>query len=343
MSHAIIQGIEYHLPASVLSNEELATMDAKWTPAAIEAKTGIHQRHVAAPDECASDLAVLAVKRLLDSGACRAEEVDYLLFCTQSPDYFLPTTACLIQERLGLLTSCGALDINLGCSGYVYGLGLAKGLVETCQARRVLLITADTYSKYLRPEDVHVRTVFGDAAAATLIVASEEEQSSEAESIGPFIYGTDGRGAENLIVAEGGARRPCESSATSSDERACLGSGGIRLVMDGPEIFRFTIETVPRAIDSLLVRSGLGLDDIQLFVFHQANQFMLDHLRRKIGISEERFYLAMRHCGNTVSSSIPIAIRHALLEGRLQRGDRVVLVGFGVGYSWGAVLLRWSI
>jgi 3-oxoacyl-[acyl-carrier-protein] synthase III len=342
MPQAMVRAIEYHLPMSVLTNDDLAAMDAKWTSAAIEAKTGIRERHIAAPDECASDLAIVAATRLLDSGICSADDLDYLLFCTQCPDYFLPTTACLLQQRLGLPTNCGALDFNLGCSGYIYGLGLAKGLIETGQAQRVLLVTADTYSKYLHHDDLHVRTVFGDGAAATLIVASETRAYPEGEIIGPFVYGTDGRGAENLIVADGGLRRWSESKKMANADEPGLRSRDFRLVMDGPEIFRFTIEAVPRAIDALLERSRLNLDDIQLFVFHQANQFMLDHLRRKIGIPEERFCLAMRDCGNTVSASIPIALKHAMLEGRVRQGDRVALVGFGVGYSWGATLLRWT-
>jgi 3-oxoacyl-[acyl-carrier-protein] synthase-3 len=331
MTHAIIRGIEYHLPAAVLSNDELAAQDAKWTPAEIEAKTGIAQRHLAAADECASDLAVQAARPLLDSGYCRAEDVDYLLFATQSPDYLLPTTACLVQERLGLPTACGALDINLGCSGYVYGLGLAKGLVETGQARRVLLLTADTYSKYLHADDLHVRTLFGDAGAATLVMRAEDDDAELGECIGPFVYGTDGRGAENLMVPDGGLRKGSTSERTAP----------LRLVMDGPEIFRFTLEAVPQALGDLMERARLDQNDVDLFVFHQANKFILDHLRRKMRIPPDKFYVAMRHCGNTVSASIPIALKHAMMEGRLRRGDRVALVGFGVGYSWAAALLRW--
>ena len=174
-------------------------------------KRGIEQRHIAARSECASDLAVNAARELLATSGHRTSDIDYLLFCTQSPDYLLPTTACLVQDRLRLPTSCGALDVNLGCSGFVYCLGLAKGLIATGQARHVLLITADTYSKYLHTEDLHVRTVFGDAAAATLIVATEEQTPLDGESIGPFVYGTDGRGARNLIVPESGLRHSDEA------------------------------------------------------------------------------------------------------------------------------------
>jgi 3-oxoacyl-[acyl-carrier-protein] synthase-3 len=202
-------------------------------------------------------------------------------------------------------------------------------------------VTADTYTKYIHAEDLNVRTLFGDAAAATLIIADDGISDDLGPSIGPFVYGTDGRGARNLIVHNSGLRPAvCADEGEMSDsDRPCH----FRLFMDGPEIFRFTIEAVPPMVIELLDRSNLALADVQLFVFHQANKFMLDHLRTKMKIPREKFYIAMRHCGNTVSASIPIALKHAWQEGRLQPGDRVVLVGFGVGYSWAAALVRWAI
>jgi 3-oxoacyl-[acyl-carrier-protein] synthase-3 len=339
---AAIRSIAYHLPERVLTNEALSAEFPDWRVEKIRAKTGIDRRHIAAEDECASDLAVAAARRLFDDGGCRPEDVDFLLLCTQSPDYVLPTTACLVQDRLGLRTGIGALDFNLGCSGFVYGLGLAKGLVETGQARSVLLLTAETYSKFLHREDRGCRTVFGDAAAATLIRGFEGIDGPD--PIGPFVFGTDGRGAPNLIVATGGARRP-RSAATAEpyeDER-----GNTRvddcLFMDGPEIFAFTIQVVGPMVDDLLARAGIGRDQVDLFVFHQANRFMLNHLRSQLEIPEERFYLALGQCGNTVSSTIPIALKEAEAAGVLRPGQRVMAVGFGVGYSWGATLLLWMV
>ena len=227
---AAIRDIAYHLPSRELTNAELAREFPDWGVEKIAKKTGIASRRIAADGECSSDLAAEAARALFARGACRPEDVDFLLLCTQSPDYFLPTTACLLQDRLGIPTSAGALDFNLGCSGYVYGLGLAKGLIETGQARRVLLITAETYSKFLDPADKGVRTIFGDGAAATLVAADDDDEPA----IGPFVYGTDGRGAEKLIVRAGGMRRPRGGDAADF------------LVMDGPEIFAFTIAAVPR-------------------------------------------------------------------------------------------------
>lgn len=335
---AAIVAIEYHLPEEILHNSVLATLFPEWSEVKLEEKIGIRERRIAAPDECASDLGIAAAGKLFASGACAPDDIDYLLFCTQSPDYFLPTTACLIQHRLGLPTTAGALDFNLGCSGFVYGLGLAKALIETGQANSILLLMAETYSKFIHPGDKSVRTIFGDGAAATLI-RSVPPTETTTSFIGPFVYGTDGAGASNLIVPQGGLRHPVGGSTPSGGATAAFGPD--RLYMNGPEIFSFTSKTIPRAVDALLTRAECGPETIDLYVFHQANRHMLEHLRKKIGLPEEKFVVVMGHCGNTVSATIPIALKHCLEEGRLKPGMRVMLVGFGVGYSWGATLLTW--
>lgn len=335
---AKISAIEYALPEGVLTNEDLVREYPDWSVEKIAEKTGIDRRHVVAAGECSSDLGVGAAEKLFASGAIAASSIDYLIFCTQSPDYFLPTTACVIQDRLGLATSIGAFDFNLGCSGFVYGLGLAKGLVETGQARNVLLLTAETYSKFIHPGDRSVRTLFGDAGAATLISAV----ASESEAIGPFVYGTDGSGAKNLIVSAGGMRRPFseETAVVCEDEQGNLRALD-NLYMNGSEIFTFTLGSVPKAVKALLDKSGKSMEEIDLFIFHQANRFMLDHLRKKCKIPEEKFVLAYQKFGNTVSCTIPIALKEAESTGQLRKGMRVMLVGFGVGYSWGANLIEW--
>jgi 3-oxoacyl-[acyl-carrier-protein] synthase-3 len=326
---AEIRAIEYYLPDQVVHNADLAQQFPDWSVDKIEAKTGIVSRHVAGPDECSSDLAVAAAGKLFQSGACTPQEIDFVLLCTQSPDYLLPTTACLIQDRLGIPTTAGAFDFNLGCSGFIYGLGVAKGLIETGQAERVLLLTAETYTKYIHPEDKSIRTIFGDAAAATLVARSDNPPS-----IGPFVYGTDGRGASHLIVRHGGLRR--------QHPEYCPGFGPDHLYMNGPAVFEFTMSTVPQSVEMLLRRAQLDLEAVDLYVFHQANQFMLDYLRKKIRIPSERFVLAMRSCGNTVGSTIPIALKDAQAQHRLTPGKLVMLVGFGVGFSWGGTLVRWA-
>ena len=334
---AAIQGIAYYLPEQVLTNERLALEYPGWSAQKIEDKTGIQERHIASEKECASDLATAAGLELFKSGLCAAVEIDYLLLCTQSPDYFLPTTACLVQDRLGLRTDCGAMDINLGCSGFVYGLGVAKGLIETGQARTVLLITSETYSKHIHPGDKSTRTIFGDAASATLLRAV----TSEGEKIGPFVYGTDGKGATNLIVPTGGLRMAYAANAEITDD----GSGNKRtinnLYMNGPEIFNFTLRVVPETISRLLATSGKQMEDIDLFVFHQANRFMLEHLRRKLNIHEEKMPIMMAHCGNTVSSTIPILLKDLETSGRLKKEQCLMLLGFGVGFSWAGCIVHW--
>jgi len=244
---------------------------------------------------------------------------------------FLPTSACLIQNRLGLSTSCGALDFNLGCSGFVYGLSLAKGLIAGGIAKNVLLLTAETYSKYIHPKDKGNRTIFGDASTATLI-------STEGfASIEEFVLGTDGRGAENLIVRNGGLRQPAVAGDILLDESGNPTSSD-HLYMNGGEIFNFTAEAVPVLVDQVLEKNQLSKENIQLFVFHQANKYMMNYLRKLIEIEQDKFYFFIENVGNTVSSTIPIALYEAQKEEKLK--GNVLIAGFGVGYSWGATVLK---
>jgi 3-oxoacyl-[acyl-carrier-protein] synthase III len=340
---AQIRAIDYYVPEAVLDNKELASLYSGWSPESIENKLGIHSRRIAAPDETATDMAVKAGEKLLARGVCQADEIDFIILCTQSPDHFLPTSSCLIQQRLGIPTTCGAFDFNLGCSGYVYGLSIAKGLIETGQAKRILLLTSETYSKYIHDLDRATRPLFGDAAAATLITPASEiiEAESDESLIGPFVFGTDGAGADLLVVPAGAHRTPV--SPETSIEKTGVG-GGVRtdenLYMNGPAIFSFSLETVPLAVNALLEKSGLEKTDIDQFVFHQANKFMLDRLRRECDIDPDRFIIEMAEVANTVSSTIPIALVETQKKGNLKPGSRLMLVGFGVGLSWGAVIVK---
>lgn len=328
---ANIKAISYYLPETVLSNDLINEEFPEWGIEKISSKTGINSRHISAKDEFSSDMAVKAAEKLFEEHNINKSDIDYLLFCTQSPDYFLPTTACIIQEKLGLQTSIGALDFNLGCSGFVYGLSLAKGLIAGEMAKNVLLITSETYSKFIHPKDKSNKTIFGDAAAAALITSEKGFCS-----IGNFIFGTDGKGAENLIVKQGGMRFP----VSDENEDKVDEFGNVRndknLFMNGAEIFNFTGEFVPKLTEAILEKSNLTKDDIDLFVFHQANKYMLNHLRKKIKIPEEKFFIAMEHCGNTVSSTIPIALYEAQKQGKIGDSKNIILAGFGVGYSWAA-------
>jgi 3-oxoacyl-[acyl-carrier-protein] synthase-3 len=331
MIYSKIKAIEYYLPANTLANKTLEKIYADWSSEKIEKKTGIRLRHITEDGETATDLGYHAACKIFESGVVTREEIDFLLFCTESPDYPLPPCACVLQDRLKLPETVGALDFNLGCSGFVYGLGIAHGLIASGQARNILLITSETYSKYIHPADKSVRTIFGDGAAATVVSASDEDQ------IGPFVYGTDGSGAGNLIVGKSEFRTKRQTDSFNLVEKTQFPE---HLYMNGPEIFNFTIKAVPRAIEQLLTKSGIDLNEIDFFVFHQANKYILNHLRKKIKIPENKFFIDMAETGNTVSASIPIALVKAEEKKMIRHGDRVLVIGFGVGYSWAATLLR---
>lgn len=338
MDTAVVQAFAHYLPERRLRNEELAEVYPAWTAEKILKKTGIRERSIAAEDEFVSDLAVAAAERLLEETGFPRKDIDLLVLCTQTPDYFLPSTACLVQARLGLGTATAAFDFSLGCSGYPYGLAIVRGLLESRVARNALLIMAETYSKHIHPLDKSVRTLFGDAASATLVTLERRD----AAALGPFVLGTDGLGAENLIVRRGAGRgRVRQPEPETVDE-----NGNVRtdanLYMNGTAIFEFTIRRIPEVVGELLRRAELRPEDIQWFVFHQANEYMLRYLQRKIGIPDERFPLHFAHCGNTVSATIPIVLENLVTRGQVQRGDRIMSVGFGVGYSWGANLIRWE-
>ncbi|GEP89446.1 3-oxoacyl-[acyl-carrier-protein] synthase-3 [Chitinophaga terrae (ex Kim and Jung 2007)] len=322
-----INGISYYLPEKKLSNRELNELFPDWSVEKIAAKTGIVERHIAAEDEFSSGMAVKAAQKLFKEYQISPDEIEFVLLCTQSPDYLLPTTACIVQDLLGIPTTVGAMDYNLGCSGYIYGLSTAKGLIQSGDVSNVLLLTSETYSKHLAENDKSVRTIFGDAASATLI-----SRKRKGASIGKTSFGTDGKGAANLILKRGGARN-INCDLTGSNEG--------KLFMNGAEIFTFTLKVVPAIVEDTLKKNELKLDNIDLFIFHQANKYMLEHLRMKMNIPEDKFYVHISHCGNTVSSTIPIALKAAEQEGYLKPGMTVMLTGFGVGYSWGASIIHY--
>lgn len=340
--NAFISDVEFFLPERIITNEQLCEQFPEWSPDKILLKTGISERHIAGEDECASDLAIQAATKIFESGICNPENIDFILYCTQSADYYLPTTACIIQEKLGIPNNAGALDFNLGCSGYIYGLGMAKGMIESNQARMVLLLTGETYSKYMHPKDRSVRTLFGDAGTATIIQSHNSPEICGPGYLDHFVYGTDGTGAENLIVKSGGARQRCGSNQMIEKDEFGNIHTDENLYMNGPEILNFTLQTIPKCMHKILSMANLNIEDIDLFVFHQANAFILENIRRMVKIPREKFWVAMRNCGNTTSSSIPIALHKAGMDGKLHKGNKILLLGFGVGYSWGGCIVEWG-
>lgn len=328
---AFIKGITYYLPKKVITNDQLVINFPEWTGDKIVEKLGIKKRHIVSTNETALDLAEKAVNLFFNEYKINRSSVDFILLCTQSPDYFLPTSACILQSRIGLPVTCGALDFNLGCSGFVYGLSLAKGLIAGKIANNILVITSETYSLYLHPQDKSNKSIFGDAATVTLI------STDGIAEIKNFSLGTDGNGYENLIVKSGALRNPEKTHLLKWDESGNPVSDDY-LYMNGTEIFSFIIDVVPKLVDDTLKKNFLKKEDISLYVLHQANKYMLEVLRKKMKISYEQFYYCLENFGNTVSSTIPIALKEAIKESKLH--GNILLAGFGVGYSWGGCIIK---
>jgi 3-oxoacyl-[acyl-carrier-protein] synthase-3 len=334
---AFIKGISYYLPETIFTNKDFYSL----FPEAVSNKEnldmiGVEQRRITKTSETASDLAVKSALQFFKEHKVEPSEIDFLLFCAQEFDYYGPTSACIIHEKIGLPKNCGALDFNLGCSGFVYGLSLAKGMIESIGVKNVMLITSSTLTKKFHPKDKSSRYVFGDGAAATLISSRSAE-----EGIGKFIFGTDGKGANKIIVKDGGARNPISDSSfvESADEYGNVTNAAC-YYMDGPGVFIFGLKTVPKMINELLEKEQKKTDDIDLFIFHQANLFLIDHIRKKLHLSEEKIFNFMGEVGNTVSSSIPIALAEAIKAGKAKKGQTILLAGFGVGLSWAATTIR---
>lgn len=330
MTKAYIKDIAYYLPEKILTNEQITQLYPEWSAEKVANKVGITERHIAADDETATDMAYHAAETLFAQGIDR-NSVDFIILCTQSPDYLLPSSACILQDRLGLSKNCGAFDFNLGCSGYEYGLAIAKGLIAANIAKNILLLTAETYTKYLHEQDKGNRTIFGDGASASLV---STEGFAE---IGEVVVGTDGSGAENLIVRSLGSRHKDLMNNAQVDEDGNIVSGD-HLYMHGGHVFNFTADVVPPMVEELLEKSHLKQDEVDLWVFHQANKYMINYLRKLLDIDKDKFYIYMQTVGNTVSSTIPIALCEARKEDRLH--GNILLAGFGVGLSWGGVMLH---
>lgn len=330
---AYIKGISYYLPEKVVTNEELLQEFPEWSVGKVAKKVGVNSRHLAGVSETAGDMAEKAARKLFAEYGVSPEEIDFILLCTQSPDYFLPSTACILQNRLGIPTSAGALDYNLGCSGCVYGMAMAKGLIAGGIAKNVLLLTAETYNKYLHPSDKSNRSIFGDGAAACLI---STEGMAE---IGEFSLGSDGSGAEKLIVRTGAARNSKPTGKSEVDDEGHTRYDDY-LYMDGGGIFNFTLDAVPVMMKDILAKNSLTNDGVDYYVFHQANKFMLNTIRKVCVLPKDKFYVNLEETGNTVSSTVMIAMKQCLDAGTIHKGMKVMVSGFGVGLSWGGTILK---
>lgn len=330
---AFIKAISYYLPETVVTNEELVKEFPEWSVDKVAQKVGVDSRHVAAENETAGDMAEKVARKLFAENGINPKDIDFVMLCTQSPDYFLPSTACILQDRLGIPTSAGAFDYNLGCSGCVYGMAMAKGLITAGIAKNVLLLTAETYNKYLHTSDKSNRSIFGDGAAACLI---STEGFAE---IGEFVFGTDGSGANNLIVKTGASRQKVATGQFIEDDEGHIWYDDY-LYMNGGAIFNFTLDAVPVMMKGILEKNGLDKDDIDYYVFHQANKFMLNTIRKVCVLPKDKFYVNLSTTGNTVSSTVLIGLKDCMENNFIKSGDQVMIAGFGVGLSWGGTILK---
>ena len=332
--NSYIKAISYYLPKKILANKDLCNEFPDLIEEEIFKIAGIKYRHISELDEIGSDVAFFAAENFFSEHEIKKEEIDFLLFCTEGLDYKAPATACILQHRLGLSKKCGTLDIPYGCTGFVYGLSVAKGLIESNQAKNVLLLTSDVPSKVIHPKDKDLRIIFGDGGAATLISSTTENKK-----IGNFVFGTDGSGYENLIVRKSGSRE-FMTNDWLEEYKDSNGMKWGKMEMKSSEIFLFALKVVPPMIRELLEKENTGIDDIDLFVFHQANTQMLDIIRKKMRIPEEKFIIDMENQGNTVSATIPIALKNAMNKGLAKKGDKIMLCGFGIGLSWAGTIVE---
>lgn len=330
---AYIKAISYYLPQKIVANEELLKEFPEWSVDKVAAKVGVNARHLAAANETAGDMAEKAARQLFREYGINPQCVDFLLLCTQSPDYFLPSTSCILQHRLGLRTNIGAFDYNLGCSGCVYGLAIAKGLIAGGIAKNVLVLTAETYNKYLHSSDKSNRSIFGDGAAACLV------STEGIAEIGEFSIGTDGSGADNLIVKTGASRQKQPTGMSVLDDEGHTWYDDY-LYMNGGAIFNFTLDAVPSLMKDVLLKNKMDKENIDYYVFHQANKFMLNTIRKVCILPKEKFYVNLKTTGNTVSSTVLIGLKDCLNNETIQSGMNVMIAGFGVGLSWAGTVLK---
>jgi 3-oxoacyl-[acyl-carrier-protein] synthase-3 len=332
-----ILATDFDLPETILTHQELEERFGAEAMKKVLSGAGIRSRRVARPDVCGSDFAFAAAERLIAHHAIDRAGIDLVIFCTQSPDYLLPSTSCVLHERLKLSKKCAAFDLNLGCSQYVYALSVAHGMIVSGSASRALVLTGDTMTRTIHPKDRAIVPLLGDGGSATLVGEVPAEQGF----LG-FELGTDGTGYQYLMIPAGGFRQPfsAETSKESVDAEGNMRTPQ-NLYMNGVAIFHFAITVVPETIGALLARLSLTMADIDLFLFHQANKYMLDYLLKKMKIPQEKTHFFIEEVGNTSGSTIPILLTDAWRAGKIRPGARVLAVGYGVGLSWAATVIRW--
>jgi len=340
-----INAISYHLPEATLSNDALIDeyvhyggADSSITAETIFAQCGVRNRHVCPLDDTAKDLGNRAAEKLFEEWNIDREQIDYIIFVSDALEYKGPTTACVMQHNLKLKNGIGAIDILHGCTGWVYGISLAKALLIAGLATNVLLVTADVPTKVIHPIDIELRAIFSDGGAATLISSNEMKGGLNAQ-VNDFVFGTDGAGEKNLWVERSATREPADIEWLEPYKDLPTKLGGGRLHMSSPKIFMFALRKVPGLINQILEKHQLEKEDIDCFILHQANGTMLDFLRKRMKIPAEKFVISIENTGNTVSASIPLAAKGLIDNNVFKKGNTILVAGFGIGYSWGATIL----
>lgn len=332
----IIQAIEMYLPETIVTNADLASQHPEWDMPRVEERAGVLERHIAGQDETAFDLALKAARllELQHPGVCQQSNV--LLFCTQSEDYIMPSNSYLMHAALGMREDVMCFDINQACSGFVYGLGILQGLVGSDGMQSGILINADTYSKYIHPDDRSTRVLFGDGATATYVAAH-----GKGLKLRDVVYGSNGSQYSKFMIPAGGARQPKNDAAL---EDFVDRSGNVRnactIQMDGLGILAFVNSKVPEQIRCLLTRNSLTIDDVDHVVLHQASKVAVDSICYALGVPESKRVLTIGKVGNTVSASIPMALKELMGSVQLTPGMKILISGFGVGLSWATALLE---
>ena len=324
---SIIKNIEYVLGSNQIKNNFFYDKYPDYNFKRFEQKVGIKKRFVCRENENIITLAIKSCNKLFKNSNIKKDEIEFLILCTQSPEYLIPTNSCIIQDKLGLKNCTGSFDFNLGCSGYVYGLSIAKGLIESGQVKNVLLVTSETYSKYINEKDLINRLIFSDASSATFI------ERSEINGINNFIFGSDGSGYDKLIVKNNFFKK--EFNPLNKSYANINFYNDNNLYMDGPSIFNFTIQNIPKLLNDTLIKNKLNEKEVDYYILHQANSFLLNSIRKLSQISQEKFIIDIENFGNTVSNTIPIALKNVSLRINNEQKN-VILAGFGVGLSWSA-------
>jgi len=325
--HAHVVGWGLYLPRRVVTNDDLAqqvdTSD-QW----ILERTGVRERRLASPNETTATMAIGAAEQALRLASADPLDIDLIIVATATPDYLFPATACLVQCAIGA-TRAGAFDLEAGCTGFVYALAMGAQAIESGSCHQVLVIGAETLSRITDWTDRNTCVLFGDGAGAVLL-----REGSGSGGILTSVLGADGTGADWLMVPGGGSRRPASSDTVAA------GLHTIR--MDGRQVFRFATKIIPTATRKVAKRAGIALTDVDLVIAHQANLRILQAAAERLGMPMEKMFSNIDRYGNTSAASIPIALCEAVDEGRVLPGQHIVLVGFGAGLTWGAVLLEWS-